>query len=292
MYILIFLLPAICFFIFFMIYPMFKNFYNSFFYIKLAGPNSKYTFVGLSNFRDVISDSIFWKATRNTLTWAILSSLVEIPLGFILAFILTSETKGMMSRLFRNIWIMSVLLSEVMVGLLWTWVYQPRWGLLNSFLNIIGLNALQQSWLGNPSLALYCLILTSTWQWTGFNMILYLTGISSLPPEIIEASIIDGTNIWQRIKYIILPLLNSLTFTLLILCFVGKMKIFGLIWVATNGGPLWSTETVSTYVVRRAFFFDSFDVGFPSAIATLWFLVILSIVIFFSWVVRKKKFEQ
>lgn len=292
MYILIFLLPAVCFFVFFMTYPMFKNFYNSFFHIKLAGPNSKYTFVGLSNFRAVLSESIFWKATRNTLTWAILSSLLEVPLGFILAFILTSEIKGTMSRLFRNIWIIPVLLSEIIVALLCTWVYQPRWGLLNSFLSIIGLDALRQSWLGNPSLALYCLIVTSTWKWTAFNIVIYITGISSLPPEIIEASLIDGANIWQRIRYVILPLLNSLTFSLLVLCFIGKMKIFALIWVATNGGPLWSTETVSTFVVRRAFFFDTFEVGFPSAAATLWFLVILSIVIFFSWVVRKKKFNQ
>jgi multiple sugar transport system permease protein/raffinose/stachyose/melibiose transport system permease protein len=284
----VFLIPLLLFFVLFLLYPMLKTFYLSFFRLESSGMNAILRPVGLANFMGILKDAVFLQAVRSTLVWAILGVATEIPLGLLLALVLSSRIHG--SRLFRVVWFLPVMLSEVIVAIMWSLVYEPRIGLLNHFLEALGLHAWTQIWLGNPRLALYALIAVSTWMWTGFNMVLYLAGISSIPKDLLDAALVDGASKWQQVRHVIWPLLRNLTATLVLLSFTGKLKVFGLPWVATpRGGPLGTTETVSTYMVRRAFFYQTFDEGYPAAMATVWFLVIMVFAVVMIRTLRRRE---
>ena len=138
---------------------------------------------------------------------------------------------------------------------------------------------LAKAWLGDPNTALPSLIVVTTWMWTGFNMVVLLAALHSLPKEVIEAAELDNCGWGQKLFFVILPLIWPTVLNLVVLSFIGKMKIFDLVWITTKGGPLWSTETVSTYVYKRAFEWSTFDLGYPSTIATVWFVIVLATVL-------------
>ena len=119
--------------------------------------------------------------------------------------------------------------------------------------------------------------MVTTWMWTGFNMVVLLAALHSLPSEVIEAAELDNCGWWSKLVFVIVPLIRATLLNLLVLSFIGKMKIFDLVWITTEGGPLWSTETVSTYVYKRAFEWNTFDLGYPSAIAAVWFVIVLGV---------------
>jgi ABC-type sugar transport system permease subunit len=169
------------------------------------------------------------------------------------------------------------------------WIYNPDWGVVNGLLRTLGLDNLTKAWLGNPSTALWVLILTDVWKWTGFHMVICLAALSALPAEVIEASELDNCNWFSKLVFIIVPMIRPTIVSLLIVSFIGKMKIFDLVWVMTRGGPLWSTETVSTYIYKRAFDWGTFDLGYPSAIAVVWFLIALILTIIMSWLLRQRE---
>jgi ABC-type sugar transport system permease subunit len=116
--------------------------------------------------------------------------------------------------------------------------------------------------------------------------VVLLAALHSLPSEVIEAAELDNCGWWGKLVYVIVPLTKATLLNLLVLSFIGKMKIFDLVWITTKGGPLWSTETVSTYVYKRAFEWNTFDLGYPSAIAAVWFVIVISAVLGLSWLLR------
>src|SRR5256885_7996807 len=140
----------------------------------------------------------------------------------------------------------SDLISYVVVAIMWTWIYNYDWGLVNNGLRAVGLPGWQRSWLGEPSTALSALIFVDVWKWAGFNMIVCLAALHSLPSEVLEASELDNCGWFAKLWFIIIPMVRSTLVGLLVLGFIGKMKVFDLVWITTRGGPLWSTETVST----------------------------------------------
>lgn len=285
-----FLLPSLIFLGIFLLYPTFYNFYLSFFRLEQGSGNL--VFVGLANFRAAMTDPIFRQAIRNTLLWAIVGVSSEILMGFTLAWLLASLLAYRLpgARWFQVLWFMPVMLSEAIVAIMWSLIYEPRVGLANKTLELVGLGSWKPIWLGDPRLALYALIAVSTWMWTGFNMVLFLAGITSIPRDLLDAASVDGASSWQQIRYLILPLLRNLTVTLVVLSFTGKLKMFGLPWVATpRGGPLGATEVVSTYMVRRAFFYETFDQGYPAALATIWFFVIMLIAAILTIGLRRRE---
>jgi multiple sugar transport system permease protein/raffinose/stachyose/melibiose transport system permease protein len=173
-------------------------------------------------------------------------------------------------------------MSYVVVGILWVWIYNHDWGPVNVALRAIGLDGLAHAWLGDPSTALPALIVVTSWMWTGFNMVVLLAALHSLPREVIEAAELDNCGWGHKLIYIILPLVRPTVLNLLVLSFIGKMKIFDLVWIMTKGGPLWSTETVSTYLYKRAFDWSTFDLGYPSTLASVWFVIVLIAVLAFT----------
>ncbi len=267
--------PALCFYLVFIVYPVLVTFYNSFHVLRLD-LGLVYEFVGWQHFQEILSsDEVFWRAARNSLTWGIVAPIIDIPLALTLALIL--HAKVPFARFFRTVWFTPLLMSYPVVGVIWLWVYNYDWGMANLVLRAVGLGAYAQAWLSDPVTALPALILVTTWMFTGFHMVILLTAIHTVPQEYLEAAWVDGADKWQRTLHIIIPLLRPTLVNLLILDFIGKMKQFALVWVMTRGGPMWGTETVATYVIKRAFEWRTLDLGYPSAIAVIWFLVIFGL---------------
>jgi multiple sugar transport system permease protein/raffinose/stachyose/melibiose transport system permease protein len=278
-----FLLPALTLYVAFTAYPAVRTFYNSFHKVL---PRRE-TFVGLDNYSELLRDEIFWQAVRNTLIWSATSPVFEVSIALLLALALYAKVPG--ARFFRIAWFTPVLMSYVVVGILFVWIYNYTWGPVNVLLRAMGLDNLAMAWLGDPATALPALIAVTTWMWTGFNMVVLLAAIHSLPKEVIEAAELDNCGWGAKLVYVILPLVRPTLLNLVVLSFIGKMKIFDLVWITTKGGPLWSTETVSTYVYKRAFEWQTFDLGYPSAIAMAWFAIVLAAVLGLTYAFRLRE---
>ncbi|HUI19024.1 MAG TPA: sugar ABC transporter permease [Alphaproteobacteria bacterium] len=281
---LVFLAPAFLLYASFTVYPVLRTFWNS---IHTIGPHNVQLFVGLANFRALLfDDEVFWKAVGNTAIFTVVATVVDVVGGLLLALCLFSGAP--FAKLLRVVWFTPVLMSYVVVGIIWVWIYDYDWGLANLILRSIGLGAFEQSWLGDPHTALWSVMATHIWKWLGFNMIVFLAALYALPAEVLGAAELDNCGWLAKLVYIIIPMLRPTIVNLLILSFVGKMMIFDLVWIMTGGGPLWSTETVSTYVYKRAFDWNTFDLGYPSAIAVLWFIIILAFVFAMTHVLRSR----
>jgi len=300
--------PALLLYLAFVIVPVFMTFYNSVHILHMSTWEQEY--VGLEHYAELVprlepvtdaaeegvrilpfqlvwGDKIFQLAVKNSLTWAFLSPVLEIPIAFLLAWILFRKIP--LARFFRIAWFTPILVSWVVVGVIFRWVFNNEWGVINSVLQAVGLGALAKNWLGLPQTALPSLIAVTTWKFVGFNMVILLAALSSIPEELLDAARIDGTNRLQMVWYVILPLLQTTVVNLLILCFIGKMKQFALVWVTTRGGPMHHTETVATYVQRRAFGWRTLDLGYPSAIAVLWFIVIFALSLLFTRLLQRRE---
>lgn len=279
-----FLLPALLVFAAFTAYPVVKTFWNS---VHKVLPNRPDEFVGITNFTVLLfTDDTFWRSVRNTLVWSLVSPVMEVSIALLLALALYAKIPG--ARFFRIAWFTPVLMSYVVVGILWVWIYNYDWGAANALLRPVGLAPWARAWLGNPDTALPALIFITTWMWTGFNMVVLLAALHSLPSEVIEAAELDNCGWGAKLWHVVIPLVKPTLLNLLVLSFIGKMKIFDLVWITTKGGPLWSTETVSTYLYKRAFEWSTFDLGYPSAIAAVWFVMVMGSVLVLTRLLRSR----
>jgi ABC-type sugar transport system permease subunit len=279
-----FLAPALLFYFGFTIYPVLRTFWNAFHTIK---PQGVVEYVGLANFAALLfADPTFWKAVVNTSLFTVVATVVDVVGGLFLALVLFARAPA--TPVLRVVWFTPVLMSYVVVGILWVWIYDYDWGLANATLRFLGLGAFEQSWLGQPSTALWSVLVAHEWKWLGFNMIVCLAALHALPSEVLGAAELDNCGWLAKVVYIVVPMLRTTIVNLLVLSFIGKMMVFDLVWVMTGGGPLWATETVSTYVYKRAFEWNTFDLGYPSAIAVLWFAIILVFVGAMSRLLRQR----
>jgi ABC-type sugar transport system permease subunit len=277
--------PALLIYTAFMVYPVLRTFWNSVHTIK---PQNVQEFVGLANFKELLgNDWVFWKAVGNTAIFAIVATIADVLGGLLLALALFSGAP--FARPLRVVWFTPVLMSYVVVGIIWVWIYDYDWGLANVVLRSLGLGNLEQSWLGDPRTALWSVMVTHIWKWLGFNMIIFLAALYALPGDVLGAAELDNCGWFAKLIHIIIPMLRPTIVNLTVLSFIGKMMIFDLVWIMTGGGPLWSTETVSTYVYKRAFDWNTFDLGYPSAIAVLWFLIILAFILALTHILRQRE---
>lgn len=282
--VMLFITPALAVYALFTAYPVFRTVWNSLHTIK---PGNIETFVGFDNYVALFTgDAVFYQAVGNTLIWAFVAPFLDVLMGFVLAIALYSGVSG--ARFFRVAWFTPVLISYVVVGIMWMWIYNYDWGAVNEILRAVGLGRFAHAWLGTPDTALAALIVTHAWKWTGFNMVVCLAALHALPKEVLEAADLDNCGWWAKVVHVVVPMIRPTLLNLVILSFIGKMKIFDLVWIMTRGGPLWSTETVSTYVYKRAFEWNTFDLGYPSAVAVVWFVVVIGAVLLLSWVFRQR----
>jgi ABC-type sugar transport system permease subunit len=268
-----FLGPALAFFGFFTVYPLVSSFYYAFHTVGLFGGRLTATYVGLANFKALLADPIFFLAVRNSLIWGIVGPVLEMLTAAGLALLIYYRVP--LYRFYRVAWFTPILVSGVIVGIVFRWIFNYDWGLVNVGLRAIGLGQLALNWLGRIDTPLGVVILVHYWATFGITFVLLLAGLSAIPGELEEAAQIDGASRWQVIRHVLLPLLRPTIVTGLILSFIGKMNAFNVVWVLTNGGPLHFSETVATYVQKRAFNWNTLELGYPSAIAVVWFGVVV-----------------
>ena len=192
-----FLLPALTIYTALTAYPAIRTLWNSFHKVL---PRRE-EFIGLANYAELARDEIFWRAVRNTILWACTSPLVEVTVALCLALALYARVPG--ARFFRVAWFTPVLMSYVVVGILWMWIYNNDWGPVNVALRAVGLGALARPWLGDPATALPALIFVTSWMWVGFNMVVLLAALHSLPRDVIEAADLDNCGWGGKLVFVI-----------------------------------------------------------------------------------------
>ena len=269
----LFIGPVMLYYLGFMIYPFLATFYYSFNTIAPVKGVMTTTFVGFQNYIDLFEDPIFIQSVINTLIWSFVGPVLEMLTALTLAFLIYFRVP--LHRFYRTAWFTPLLVSGVIVGLVFRWIFNNEWGLLNASLRAVGLDDWALNWLGRRDTPLMAVIFVHYWATFGYSMVLLLAGLSAIPKELLDAAKVDGANILRTITSIMIPILWPTLITVLILSFIGKMRAFHVVWALTGGGPMHFTETVATYVQKRAFGWSTLDLGYPSAMAVLWFGVVL-----------------
>jgi multiple sugar transport system permease protein/raffinose/stachyose/melibiose transport system permease protein len=266
----------------FVLYPLLATFYYSVNQIAPAGGKLVTTFVGLQNYIELFKDEIFFRAAKNTLLWGAVGPTIEMLVATSLAILVYFRVP--FHRFYRVAWFTPILVSGVIVGIVFRWVFNYDWGILNAGLRAIGLEEFALNWLGRRDTPIWAVIFVHFWATFGYSFVLMLAGLSAIPGELLEAAYIDGASKLQAIWHVMLPLLKPTAITVLILSFMGKMHAFHVVWVLTNGGPMHFSETVATYVQKRAFGWNTFDLGYPSAISVAWFgLTVIGVGLISRW---------
>ena len=233
-----------------------------------------WSFVGFDNFDTLFHDEQTLDALKNTLLLTVAIVVVQNGVGLLLALGVHSRIKSRI--LLRAVFFAPVVVSPVMVAFLWKYVYNPAPDAgLNGLLGAIGLHSLQQDWLGNPSLALWSVAAMVVWQNAGYSMVIFLAGLEGVPAELHEAATIDGAGPFSRFRYVTWPLLAPAATINLMLSTIGGLKLFDQIFAATNGGPGYATETLSTVLYKQAFVFGRF--GYSTAVALVLALFVAAV---------------
>ncbi|WP_238626230.1 carbohydrate ABC transporter permease [Aggregatilinea lenta] len=235
------------------------------------------TFIGLDNFTRLADDPTFWNALENTFKLLLMTVPAEIALALGVAILLNQPLAG--RSFFRAAYFLPVVTSTVAASVVWTWIFQPRYGIINSTLSLFGVGEIK--WLTEPSLALIPVAVVAIWQRVGFDMVLFLAGLQSIPGVLYEAALIDGASTWQRFRHVTLPMLSPTTFLVTVLAVVNAFQIFDQVYIMTlrtvPGGVGGSATTLTYFLYRRAFTNSEF--GYASAVALVLFVIILAVTI-------------
>ena len=269
-----FLLPALIFFLAASYIPIFSTMYLSFHKWNILDPSKP--FVGLDNYISLFKDRTFMISVENTLKYVIGMIAVGVPFPLLLAIGATSLIKPIKNFVFLSFFI-PLVSSMVAVGLIWVWIYHPSFGLMNIILETLNLPTF--NWLTDPKTALLAIIIMSLWKSIGYNMIIFLAGIQSIPEMYYEAAGIDGASGLQKFRFITLPLLMPTTLFVFITTMIGSFQVFTQVYVMTSragqvpGGPAYSTRTLVLHIYEIGFTY--LRMGRASAIAMLFLIVIL-----------------
>jgi raffinose/stachyose/melibiose transport system permease protein len=282
--ILLFLLPALLVYSFFILYPIITTFNYSFY--DWDGIQANKTFVGLQNYMTLLSESAFWYSLRNNTYLILVSVFVQIPLGLIMALVLFSSIRG--KKVFNLLFFLPYLMSTVAVGLLWIFMFDPVNGPVNRLLNMFGIDSVH--WLAGGNPALIAILIVMAWQFAPFYMILFKAALVGIPEELYEAADIDGANGRKKFFYITLPSLMPTIVSSSVLAVVGSLKTFDIFYVMTGGGSGTATEILGTYMYRQAFV--NFKMGYGSSIAAMMFLLALICVVFILLLDHKRRQKQ
>lgn len=267
----LFLFPAVVLYAVFFVTPMAQAFYYSLF--RWRGLSQNKEFIGIENFRNIAGDPIFWMALRHNLTFLVAGVFITVPVALFFAYVISRKVAG--ASTYRAVFLFPNIISIVAVAVLWSFVYNMQFGLLNAFLKAIGLEHLATGWLGEPKTALPAIIATTIWYQLGFYIVLFLAGIQSIPTSFYEAASIDGADHWQSFRHITIPLLWEILKLALVYIVIQTMNVFGVVWVMTEGGPSNHTETLLTYLYRKAF--SQSQYGYATALGVVVFVLVMGI---------------
>ena len=268
----IFILPAMGLFLTFSIYPFFKVFQLS--ATNWDGISPTLTYVGLDNFKDLLTDnSVFWLSMRNAVWITFLALTLQNLLALFLATLCDRDIRG--GNIYRVIFYLPPVLSGIVVGLIWNWIYDGNYGLLNHFLNWIGLGDFSRAWLSDAKTALLGVAVVHMWKGFGWGFVILLAGLQSIPRELYEAARVDGASSWVVFKNITAPLMIPVFILVSILTILGTMQVFDIIISTTGGGPGYHTEVPITRIVTTMI--GSSQFGYACAMGVVFGVILLAI---------------
>ena len=271
----LFLAPGIFMFLVYVIIPIFQSINISFYEWDGLG---EATYIGFDNYIELIDDEAFYTSLKNNVIWLVLY-LLAIPAGLFVALFLNQTVTGI--RIYKSLFFFPFVISQVVVGLVFSWFYDPSYGLMNIILMALGADAIPV--LADEKYVTYGIIAAGLWPQTAYCMILYLTGLNSVDPEQIEAARLDNARGFKMLWYVILPQLRPATFIALVVTVIGALRSFDLISIMTDGGPWGSSQVLAFYMYEQAFSEYGFRMGYGAAIAVVLFLIMMIYIIGFLW---------
>ncbi|MCG7381341.1 sugar ABC transporter permease [Paenibacillus sp. ACRRY] len=276
--------PSIVIFSIFFIYPIFYMIFLSFYNWDFINPVKE--FVGFNNFVELFKDSAFLQVLSNSLNYTLLSVSLSIVISLLLAIWLNRE--GAWYGFVQGALFSPHIVSLVSVSLVWMWLMDPKFGLLNGLLDMVGLPKLE--WLSSPDSSLLSLVLVSVWKGVGYNALIFIAGLQSIPKDVYEASALDEANWWRKFCKITLPMLSPTLFFLIIINLISSFQVFETIAIMTGGGPINSTNTLVFYIYEYGFRY--FKIGYASAAGVILLVVVgLLTLVYFKLLSRKVHYQ-
>ena len=274
--------PSVLLLIVFFFIPVGPAFLLAFTNARLISPSI--SFVGLDNFTRLVQDPLFWKSLRNTLYFAVVVVPLQSAFALLLALVVNQRIRG--TNFFRTLYFVPVVTSIVVVSILWKFMYQPD-GLVNNVLQAASFNVIQGTdWLNNPAAAMPAIIFMSIWQAVGFHMVIWLSGLQTIAPELYEAADLDGATQWQKFRYVTWPGLRNTRTFILVTITIAALSLFAQINIMTNGGPLDATTTVVFQAVRIGY--QQQQTAYASAISLVFFVLVLAVSLVQRYLTREK----
>ncbi len=262
-YAILFVAPGLAIYLVFMLYPFLNTIYLSF--TNWNGATVTKDFVGQSNYARMFGDAAVLRAFSNNVIWVIIGTISPVVIGLFLALLLWSGTRG--SLVFRTIYFLPFILPLVVVGLVWQWIYNPLFGIINTALDSVGLEGLSRGWLADPHTALYAVLIAAIWGASGFCFLILHASLQNVDMSTVEASMIDGANWFQRAWNIIIPQIAPQLTMVTTVTLIGGFAVFDIIFVMTGAGPGHASEVLATYTYKAAF--QQNEAGYGSALAML-----------------------
>ena len=279
----LFLIVPLIIYLIWVIGPMFYTFYLS---LTNWDGISTPDFINFRNYERLFRDPVFKISLQNNLKWIISFITVPVVAGLGLAMALNRAIPG--DRFFKASFYAPMVLSLVVCGLIWGWMYQPAKGLINEMLRAIGLESLTQGWLSDKNLVMWSIILVAIWRQVGYVMVLYLAGLQGVDPGLVDASKVDGCNAWQTFRHVIFPLLAPVTVIVVTISIIDSLRAFDLVSVMTRGGPYNSSSVLANFMYIEAF--NNYKMGYGAAISVILFLI--SLVFIFIYLYRTLQTEM
>jgi multiple sugar transport system permease protein len=266
----VFVAPGLIHFAIFTVFAVGFSFYLSFHDWNILESSKPY--VGLDNYRELLQDGDFHQALWNTVYFTVVSVPLTMLAGLVVALLLNQQIRA--RALFRTAYYLPVVTPLVVAAIIWKWVYNGDYGLLNYYLLKTGAIHDEILWLSDPNLAMPSVIVMTVCKNLGFAMVIYLAGLQSIPQEYYDAAKVDGAGAWQRLRHVTLPGLSTTTFFLLVISVIGAMQVFQQIYIMTNGGPAGATRTAIYLLYQTAFKF--YDMGYATAIGYALFVLMFA----------------
>jgi len=228
--------------------------------------------IGWDNYVSLVHSDFFWEVVRHTLTFAVLAVPSSVLAALALALLVNAGLRGI--AFFRTVYFLPVVSSMIAVALVWSWIFNPRYGLLNTLLHLLfGIQG--PAWLDDTTWALPAMVIVTVWKGLGYSMVIFLAGLQNIPADLYHAATLDGAGAWRRFRHITLPLLSPTTFFVLVITLINAFQVFEQTYVLTKGGPANSTVTLSYYVYQNAFQF--FQMGRAAAVSYVLFALLFGV---------------
>jgi len=282
---LIFVVPALILYITFYVAPLFSSLRYS---VTSWNGINEATFNGLANFITAFQDEKFMVSLKNNIYFVLFSVFVQIPVIIFVAIIISGVRR--LKDFYKTTVFMPSVLSTAVIGVIWSFIYNPDMGLLNQLLRLFGLEAWTRGWLGDENYAFLAILVTNSWQWIGFYVVLVLAAIFAISKEMQEAGEIDGATGWRKARYLTIPLIRPVIMVTMLLSITGAMKALDIVQIMTAGGPFGSSEVMATYMYKQAYSMGKF--GYANAISIIIFLFTCLLTLIFHLVTRRSEEDQ